>query len=523
MSYLALARKWRPRRFEDMTGQEHVLRALSNALDTGRLHHAFLFTGTRGVGKTSVARILAKCLNCERGVSSKPCGECAACTEIDAGRNMDVLEVDAASQSKVDETRELLENVQYAPTRNRYKVYLIDEVHMLSTHSFNALLKTLEEPPPHVKFLLATTEPEKLLPTVLSRCLQFNLKRLPISLIAARLKFILEAEQLPYDAAALQLLAQAGDGSLRDALSLLDQLLAFGDGGAREDAARAMLGTVDREYTLKLVEHLAANDLGALLRYAESIEQYAPDYEHVLQELASLFERIALQQAIPDYPGDELHDPQLLQSLGARISAADVQLYYQAAITGRRDLQYAPDPRAGFRMSLLRMLAFRPAGAPAKTPVAPNTVATARAVEPSTAVSPAVQGAASADTPWSAVVAALDLQGPGKQLASNCTFIERNGTVVRLALDARNAAAYTAAREEKLAQALSRYYGSEVRVQIEKQLGEVQTPAREREQAVQQQQSDAQASFAADPVVLSLQQQFSASIHPESVRPLKPI
>jgi DNA polymerase III subunit gamma/tau len=518
MSYVALARKWRPRRFEDMTGQEHVLRALANALDSGRLHHAFLFTGTRGVGKTSVARILAKCLNCERGVSSKPCGECAACTEIDAGRNMDVLEVDAASQSKVDETRELLENVQYAPTRNRYKVYLIDEVHMLSTHSFNALLKTLEEPPAHVKFLLATTEPEKLLPTVLSRCLQFNLKRLPISLIAARLEYILEAEQLPYDAAALQLLAQAGDGSLRDALSLLDQLLAFGNGGAKVDAARAMLGTVDREHTLKLVEYLAAGDLGALLRYAESIEQYTPDYERVLQELASLFERIALQQAIPDYPGDELHDPLLLQSLGARISAADVQLYYQAAITGRRDLQYAPDPRAGFRMSLLRMLAFRPGGVPAKQPVAPEAAAMSRGT-----VADAAAPAAPAAVAWSAVVAALDLQGPGKQLATNCTFIERNGSVVRLALDARNAAAHTAAREEKLARALSRYYGSEVRVQIEKQLGEVATPAREREQAVQQYQSDAQASFAADPVVVSLQQKFSATIHPESVRPLKAI
>jgi DNA polymerase III subunit gamma/tau len=536
MSYLALARKWRPRRFEDMTGQEHVLRALSNALDTGRLHHAFLFTGTRGVGKTSVARILAKCLNCERGVSSKPCGECAACTEIDAGRNMDVLEVDAASQSKVDETRELLENVQYAPTRNRYKVYLIDEVHMLSTHSFNALLKTLEEPPAHVKFLLATTEPEKLLPTVLSRCLQFNLKRLPISLIAARLKYILEAEQLPYEAAALQLLAQAGDGSLRDALSLLDQLLAFGNGSAKEDAARAMLGTVDREYTLKLVEHLAAGDLGALMRYAESIEQYAPDHEHVLQELASLFERIALQQAIPDYPGDELHDPQLLQSLGARISAADVQLYYQAAITGRRDLQYAPDARAGFRMSLLRMLAFRPAGTIAQQPVVPGaatrsrgatesaaSAATRPALSVAAATAVAESTAASAAAPWSTVVAALELQGPTKQLAVNCTFVERDGALIRLALDARHATAHSAVREEKLAQALSRYYGSEVRVQIEKQLGEVPTPAREREQAVQQHQSDAQAAFAADPVVLSLQQQFSASIHPESVRPLKPI
>jgi DNA polymerase-3 subunit gamma/tau len=534
MSYLALARKWRPRRFEDMTGQEHVLRALSNALDSGRLHHAFLFTGTRGVGKTSVARILAKCFNCERGVSSKPCGECAACTEIDAGRNIDVLEIDAASQSKVDETRQLLENVQYAPARSRYKVYLIDEVHMLSTHSFNALLKTLEEPPPHVKFLLATTEPDKLLPTVLSRCLQFNLKRLSVSLIAARLKFILEAEKVAYDAAALQLLAVAGDGSLRDALSLLDQLLAFGEGGASESAARAMLGTVDREYTLRLAELLAAGDLAALFRYAVSIEQYSPDYERLLQELASLLERLALQQAIPDYPGDELYDAQLLRSLGARLSAADVQLYYQAAITGRRDLEHAPDPRSGFRMSLLRMLAFRPAGAAAvTTTTSPASVlGAATALPPATA--PAVAAALSPATPeaiqlpaattsWAEVVAALELSGAARQLASNCVFVERNGAVVLLALDPRSAVVHTPAQAEKLSQALSRYYGSTVRVQIERRAIDAASPAREREQEKAHNQSAARAAFAADPVVLSLQQEFAASIHPDSVRPLKPV
>src|SRR5471030_3026222 len=265
MSYQVLARKWRPRSFREMVGQTHVLKALINALDSQRLHHAYLFTGTRGVGKTTIARIIAKCLNCETGITSTPCGECSVCREIDEGRFVDLIEIDAASRTKVEDTRELLDNVQYAPSRGRFKVYLIDEVHMLSSHSFNALLKTLEEPPPHVKFLLATTEPQKLPVTVLSRCLQFNLKRLSVTLIGSRLTHILQAEQIAFEPAAVQLLAQAGDGSLRDALSLLDQLLAFGNGKALEADARAMLGTVHREQVQRVVELLAAGDPAALL------------------------------------------------------------------------------------------------------------------------------------------------------------------------------------------------------------------------------------------------------------------
>src|ERR1700683_4389151 len=318
MSYVVLARKWRPKRFPEMVGQEHVLRALSNALDSGKVHHAFLFTGTRGVGKTTIARILAKSLNCETaGVSSNPCGVCAACREIDEGRFVDLIEVDAASRTKVDDTRELLDNVQYAPTRGRFKVYLIDEVHMLSTHSFNALLKTLEEPPPHVKFLLATTDPQKLPVTVLSRCLQFNLKRLSVALISARLTYILQAEQIAFEPAAVQLLAQAGDGSLRDALSLLDQLLAFGNGKALEADARAMLGTVHREQVQRLVELLAAGDAAALLDYARSFDELSPDYAQLLDQLAALLERIALKQLVPGFEGDELHPPELLARLAA--------------------------------------------------------------------------------------------------------------------------------------------------------------------------------------------------------------
>ncbi|HYC10013.1 MAG TPA: DNA polymerase III subunit gamma/tau, partial [Steroidobacteraceae bacterium] len=303
MSYTALARKWRPKNFSELVGQEHVRRALVNALESGRVHHAFLFSGTRGVGKTTIARILAKCLNCENGVTATPCGVCASCREIDAGRFPDLIEVDAASRTKVDDTRDLLDNVQYAPARGRFKVYLVDEVHMLSAHSFNALLKTLEEPPPHVKFLLATTDPQKLPVTVLSRCLQFNLKRLPAAEIAGQLRRILEAEGVAYEGAALALIAQAADGSMRDALSLLDQLIAFGAGRAGESEARAMLGTVSRDHVVRLAELLARADAAELLRYAQGLEEFVPDYAQLLDELAGLLVRIALRQALASYEG----------------------------------------------------------------------------------------------------------------------------------------------------------------------------------------------------------------------------
>src|SRR5487761_512353 len=373
-TYTALARKWRPRTFAELIGQDHVRRALVNALETGRVHHAFLFTGARGVGKNTIARILAKCLNCETGVTPTPCGQCASCREIDAGRFIDLIEVDAASRTKVDDTRELLDNVQYAPTRGRYKVYLIDEVHMLSTHSFNALLKTLEEPPPHVKFLLATTDPQKLPVTVLSRCLQFNLKRIPLAQIAGHLRAILEKEGSEFEPAGLALVAQAADGSMRDGLSLLDQLIAFGGGRAGEAEARAMLGTVARDHVLQLAERLAAADAAELLRYARSLDEWAPDYAQVPDELASLLARIALKQVVKDFEGDDLYAPEILERLAHAISPEDVQLYYQTAIVSRRDLALAPDPRTGFEMALLRMVAFRPQGeAGAASPAAPGS------------------------------------------------------------------------------------------------------------------------------------------------------
>jgi DNA polymerase-3 subunit gamma/tau len=361
MSYTALARKWRPKKFAELVGQEHVRRALVNALETGRVHHAFLFTGTRGVGKTTIARIFAKCLNCETGVTPEPCGVCGACKDIDAGRFVDLIEVDAASRTKVDDTRELLDNVPYAPTRGRYKVYLIDEVHMLSTHSFNALLKTLEEPPPHMKFLLATTDPQKLPATVLSRCLQFNLKRMPVGQIAEHMKALLEKEGVPFEPAGLRLVAQAADGSMRDGLSLLDQLIAFGGGKAGEEEARAMLGTISRDHVERLAELLGSMNVPELMQCSRSLEEFAPDYAQVLDELAGLLVRVAMKQTISDFEGDDLYAPELLERLAKALSPEDIQLFYQTAITGRRDLALAPDPRTGFEMTLLRMIAFRPA------------------------------------------------------------------------------------------------------------------------------------------------------------------
>jgi DNA polymerase-3 subunit gamma/tau len=362
MSHQVLARKWRPRVFREMVGQEHVLQALINALDHDRLHHAYLFTGTRGVGKTTVARILAKCLNCEVGVSSEPCGECSSCLEIAEGRSVDLIEVDAASRTKVEDTRELLENVQYAPTRSRYKVYLIDEVHMLSTSSFNALLKTLEEPPPHVKFLLATTDPQKLPATVLSRCLQFNLKNMSAELIVGHLKNVLEKEMVSFDEPGLWLLGRAADGSMRDALSLTDQAIAFGSGKLSEADVRTMLGTVDLSFVYRLLEAVVAQDGARTLAVVEEMSEHAPDYAGSLQELASMLHRVAVAQAVPEAVDNSWGDGEKVLEMAARLTAEDSQLYYQLALTGRRDIGLAPDMRSGFEMSLLRMIAFRPVG-----------------------------------------------------------------------------------------------------------------------------------------------------------------
>lgn len=362
MSYQVLARKWRPRTFREMVGQEHVLQALINALDHDRLHHAYLFTGTRGVGKTTIARILAKCLNCEVGVSSVPCNECSSCIEINEGRFVDLIEVDAASRTKVEDTRELLENVQYAPTRGRYKVYLIDEVHMLSNSSFNALLKTLEEPPPHVKFLLATTDPQKLPVTILSRCLQFNLKNMNPEKIVSHLQFVLEKEMVPFEDAGLWQLARSADGSMRDALSLTDQSIAFGDGKITDADVRTMLGTIDQSLVYDVLKGLIAEDIKQLLSAVANLSEHSPDYSAALAELIATLHRIAIAQALPEAVDNSQGDRQQIYEFAQAITAEDIQLYYQTALLGRRDLPLVPDPRSGFEMVLLRMLAFKPQG-----------------------------------------------------------------------------------------------------------------------------------------------------------------
>ncbi|MBN9134111.1 MAG: DNA polymerase III subunit gamma/tau [Nitrosospira multiformis] len=355
-----LARKWRPRRFSELTGQDHVVRALTNALEQKRLHHAYLFTGTRGIGKTTIARILAKAFNCQAGVTAEPCGICSACIEIDGGRFVDLIEVDAASNTQVEKMRELLENALYAPTVARYKVYIIDEVHMLSKSAFNAMLKTLEEPPEHVKFILATTDPQKIPVTVLSRCLQFNLKQIPFPLIVSRLRHVLEEEHINCDATSLQLLARAAQGSMRDALSILDQAIAFGEGKIEEAGVRDMLGAVDQGYLLDLLEALAQRDGTRMLAIADAMETRSLSFDTALQDLATLLHRLTLAQLVPAAIGDDEPERERVFELAKTFAPEDIQLFYQIAIHGREDLGRAPDEYAGFTMTLLRMLAFIP-------------------------------------------------------------------------------------------------------------------------------------------------------------------
>ena len=547
MSYIALARKWRPKRFAEMVGQEHVLRALGNALDSGRVHHAFLFTGTRGVGKTTVARILAKSLNCETGVSANPCGVCAACREIDEGRFVDLIEVDAASRTKVEDTRDMLDNVQYAPTRGRYKVYLIDEVHMLTNHSFNALLKTLEEPPPHVKFLLATTDPQKLPVTVLSRCLQFSLKRLSAALIGERLKFIAAAENLEFDPAAIALLARAAEGSLRDALSLMDQLIAFSGGALNEVNTRAMLGTIDRGHVTRIVEALARLDGPGLLAQVRELDRDAPDYDRALCDVAALLQRIAIVQIVPDAAQqDEEFDAQVLSSLSRAMAPEDVQLYYQIALGGRRDLAMAPEPRVGFEMSLLRMLAFRPESAAARvapavssaragagrTPPADTTPPPTRAPAPAQvppAEATAAPTAATAVPPrpgvidannWVAVVDAAGLSGMVRQFALNCVPASFENAVLRLQVDPAAAARGSKTTIEKLAQGLCAYLGTEIRVALDATEASLFTPARRRAMAEQDRTLQAAVAFEEDPTVKGLRERFGAEVDASSIKPM---
>ena len=548
MSYLVLARKWRPKRFDELVGQEHVVRALTNALETGRVHHAFLFTGTRGVGKTTIARIFAKSLNCERGAGAEPCGECPSCLDIDAGRFVDLLEIDAASNTGVDDVRALIENAQYMPARGRTKVYLVDEVHMLSKNAFNALLKTLEEPPGHVKFLLATTDPQKLPVTVLSRCLQFNLRRLEPDQIQGQMTRILAAEKIEAEPSALALLARAADGSLRDGLSLLDQAIAYTGGKLQEADVNAMLGTVERAQVGQLLESLAAGDGAGLMAAVVEMAQYSPDFGHVLEDLAIELHRIQLQQLVPGIAPE----PSRVDTLGlsSRLAPELVQLWYQMAVNGRRDLGYAPSARAGFEMALLRMLAFRPSNGPrpdaGKIPAAANASSSASnpvaASAPRSAPAPAVAAAATpaaapvvAPVPavvavakarlddaedWLALVASSGLKGPALQLASHCSFIACDDNAVRVYLPDEDAHLRSDSGVRQVTQAVVTALGRNLQIRFEAQAGNaVDTLHRRNERQRSDRQLAAEASFRADPVVSQLLGQ-GGSIVPDSIRPL---
>jgi DNA polymerase-3 subunit gamma/tau len=533
MSYQVLARKWRPRRFSELVGQEHVVRALSNALDGGRMHHAYLFTGTRGVGKTTIARIFAKSLNCERGASADPCGECAVCAAVDAGRFVDLLEIDAASNTGVDDVREVIENAQYAPTRGRYKVYLVDEVHMLSKNAFNALLKTLEEPPPHVVFLLATTDPQKLPVTVLSRCLKFNLKRLLPAQIEGQMRHILDAEAVTCEPEALAELARAADGSLRDGLSLLDQAIAYGDGAVRTGEVRAMLGTIARAEVIGLVAAIAAGDGAALMAEAERIEAFAPDFGSVLNDLAALLHRVQLRQLVPGLDGEDAVADAALDALAARLAPEDVQLCYQLAVSGRRDLPLAPDEVTGFEMALLRMLAFRPlpeaagtatAAHPGATthggarPATARTAPSAPEAVPLTAHIPSAVSSQPLD--WEALIDRAGLRGALGQLARHAVLRGREGDVLVLALPKQDlqlvVEPFTSQLEEKLSAAMG---VTRVRVRFVAADADASTsPAARAELARSEGQAAAAAAINDDPLVQALKRDFGARVLPQSIR-----
>lgn len=530
MSYLVLARKWRPKDFSDTVGQEHVLRALINALETGRLHHAYLFAGTRGVGKTTIARILAKALNCETGVTAQPCGECASCREIDEGRFVDLIEVDAASKTKVDDTRDLLDNVQYAPTRGRFKVYLIDEVHMLSTSSFNALLKTLEEPPPHVKFLLATTDPQKLPVTVLSRCLQFNLKRLTPRLIQDRLDHICEAEGIEAEAAALAMLAHAADGSLRDALSLLDQAIAYCGGSVVEGSVAMMLGTIDRDHVEKLLRLLAAEDAAGIIDTVGQLDEQFPDYSRLLEDLARMLQRIAVHQVVGATETEDELDDRAISELAGLFSAADVQLYYQTALIGRRDLHLSPDPRSGAEMTLLRMLAFKPAvesasagGGAGSTPAKTSSAAPRKAPAAKKASVAAAADAGSEPFPeWSELVVQLDLKGSARMLAISCALESRDAGSLQFSLDPRSESMLTRARKDAIADALTRHFGEPFVVEISVARAKSETPQQKEERLSDERMHAARETLESDPNVKTLQTMFGAELRPESIELINP-
>jgi DNA polymerase-3 subunit gamma/tau len=541
-----LARKWRPKTFAQLAGQGHVVQALDNALTQNRLHHAYLFTGTRGVGKTTIARIFAKSLNCLTGITAKSCGICSACIEIDSGRFMDLIELDAASNTQVDNMRDLLEGAQYTPTSGRFKVYIIDEVHMLSKSAFNAMLKTLEEPPPHVKFILATTDPQKIPVTVLSRCLQFNLKQLPPQLIFTHLQYVLAQEGIPFETGALQLLARAAQGSMRDALSLLDQAIAYSDAQVGEATVRAMLGAIDQSYLFDLLQTLLAGDGAGLLRIADDMSSRSVSFEAALQDMATLLHRIALAQTVPQAIAEDEPERDRLLQMAQQFGAEDVQLFYQIVIHGRNEIDLAPDEYAGFTMTLLRMLAFMPNSQPmpertpgrmAEPPASYSAVAAAVSRElPNSAQPP--QSAAQTTLPgaptaaqvantapvaldWGILLAQLNVQGMARELAKHCTLDSfTNGRLVLNLAPQHKHLLGNKIAQEKLQAALSDYFSQPVRLTVV--AGEVNaaTPAAVEQQEKQTRLQQASAAITADAFVRSAQAQLGAQLIEDSIKPL---
>ncbi len=541
MNYQVLARKWRPHNFNEVVGQTHVITSLTNALKHQRLHQAYLFTGTRGVGKTTLARILAKAINCENLQNFNPCGHCAICIAVDEGRFLDLIEVDAASRTKVEDTRDLLDNAQYAPNQGRYKVYLIDEVHMLSGHSFNALLKTLEEPPPHVKFLLATTDPHKIPVTVLSRCLQFNLKRLLPSEIFTQMGFILTQEKIEFESDALKLLSRAADGSMRDGLSLLDQAIVYGNGRVNNDDVHAMLGSIAKQPVEAILYALAQANAPAILDHIDELSQLSPDFTDLLQQLLQFLHRIALVQHVPTTLTHDL-DVDVVAELAKQLSPEDVQLYYQIGLLGQKDLELSPDPRSGFEMVMLRMLTFRPAKISAQAYISP--VANANAIAPAVieqipsqpTVAPtlhqpssppqliapqetAVHPVAMHLQNWESMVANLK-SGMTKQFASRCVLEHLDDTQCKLSLDPEFQSLLDDDSMEKLEKSLRELLAKPIKLSIEVKTLDAHTPAQLITQAQENRQQEAVQAIYEDRSIIYFQDNFDAQVLPETIQPI---
>ena len=540
-----LARKWRPKDFSSLIGQDHIIKALTNALEQKRLHHAYLFTGTRGVGKTTIARILAKSLNCESGVTSNPCGSCPACIEIDSGNFIDLIELDAASNTQVDNMRELLENALYAPTSARYKVYIIDEVHMLSKSAFNAMLKTLEEPPDHVKFILATTDPQKIPVTVLSRCLQFNLKQIPLALITEHLKHVLEQEKITSDETSLQLLARAAQGSMRDALSILDQAIIFSKGKIEESEVHAMLGTIDQVYLYDLLEAILQKNGANLLNIADGIEAKSLSFDNALQDLARLLHTLSLAQIVPQSISENIPEYKQIIALSKKFSPEELQLYYQIALNGRDDLGLAPDEYAGFTMTLMRMLAFIPENLSGNTkasapPSDLNSIAQTPKINKNISIAPDSNSehippaifnnvkepniysndAGQSDIHWPSLVNQLKLNGMAKMLAQNCEIKNYSTGNLELCLLAEHKHLLEKKYQDKVKAALNEHFGNNIYLKFS--VGTVTgiTPAEldNREKKTKQQQ--AITAIETDPIVRQLMDNFDAKLINSSIKPI---